>query len=293
MIGRYIVAMTLSASLAAAQTAAAQGVAAAASGDVSNGKAAVFDVVSIKPGRRDEPGQHFGFGPTGYTAVGVPLSWVIYQAFFVFNTAGKDPVTGAPDWVSKDIWDIQAKVAPEDLAAYQKDLVSVGVANPINRQMLQTMLVERCKLVVHRMPVEMPGYALVIARTNTKPTEARSDESRPSEGIPLDVGGFLVPYHRGDTPHISLYGVSMSTLTLYLSQLAGRPVVDRTGLSGKYDFVLNWLSLDPDEREGFVSSDDPDRLSHWNFGALGLRVEHIQVPTEHIVIDHIEKPSQN
>jgi uncharacterized protein (TIGR03435 family) len=73
----------------------------------------------------------------------------------------------------------------------------------------------------------------------------------------------------------------------------GTPVIDRTGLTGTYDLSLTWLGLDPDEHEGAVPISDPFPLSHWNFGALGLKVVPIQIPTEHIVIDHIEKPSEN
>jgi uncharacterized protein (TIGR03435 family) len=78
-----------------------------------------------------------------------------------------------------------------------------------------------------------------------------------------------------------------------LRRMIGRPVIDRTGLAGEYDLSLTWLSLAPDEREGAVPIDDPFPLSHWNFGALDLRVVRIQVSTERIVIDHIEKPSEN
>ena len=85
----------------------------------------------------------------------------------------------------------------------------------------------------------------------------------------------------------------MPTFAQSLRGMAGSPVIDRTGLMDRYDFHLDWLSLGPDEREGFTEFDDPDKLSHWNFSALGLKAEHIKIPTEHIVIDHVEKPSAN
>jgi len=255
-------------------------------------KPPAFDVVSIKPERPGKFG-HVGFDPTGYFATGVTLNLVIHQAYFAFNMCDKDSVVGAPDWVNKDTWDIETKVAPEDIAEYQRDHDNPDMPNPITRQMLQTMLADRCKLVVHRVPAEMPAYAIQIAKNGPRLTQASPNEPQPSGSIPFAEGGFLVPYQRGDTPHMNYYAVSMSTFAQSLRIRAHGPVVDRTGLTGNYDFSLTWLSLGPDEREGYTLPGDPFPLSHWNFGALGLRVERVQIPTEHIVIDHIEKPSEN
>jgi uncharacterized protein (TIGR03435 family) len=159
--------------------------------------------------------------------------------------------------------------------------------------MLQTMLADRFKLMFHRVPAQMRAFAIEVAKNGPKLTLATPDEPQPSGSIPLSGGGFLVPYHRGDTPQVSYYAASMSTLAHQARGMAGGPVIDHTNLTGKYDFTLTWLSLGPDEHEGAVDMDDPFPLSHWNFGALGLKVEQIQIPTEHIVIDHIEKPSEN
>jgi uncharacterized protein (TIGR03435 family) len=289
------VALSLSASLVVAQTGTASSVPGNSSTPAAQSKLAAFDVVSIKPASPDESEHwHYGFGVAGYSASGVPLAWVIHQAYFTFNMGGKDAVSGAPDWVGKDRWDIEAKVAPEDMAEYQQERTKTGYENSITQQMLQSMLADRCKLVVHRVPAEMPAFAIVIDKKGQKFTEAAQDEAKPSGGIPTPGGGFLVPYNRGETPRMKYYAVSMDTFAQELRGMAGGPVIDRTGLTGKYDFSLTWLSsLDPDEREGYISTDDPFPLSHWNFGALGLRVEKIQIPTEHIVIDHIEKPSPN
>lgn len=77
-------------------------------------------------------------------------------------------------------------------------------------------------------------------------------------------------------------------------QYGAAQVVDHTGLTGRYDFTLTWLSSGPDEQHvGAISSDDPDKLSHWNFAALGLKIVQVKIPTEDLVIDHIESPSQN
>ena len=86
-------------------------------------------------------------------------------------------------------------------------------------------------------------------------------------------------------PVRSLHG----RLRRVLSGAVRRPVLDHTG---RYDLVVNWVD-DPGHpgREGFVSSDDPEPLSHWGIDALGLRATPINIPAEALVIDHIERPS--
>lgn len=292
MIGRTCIGAALLANLALAQAATTPQIPGPSSAAASASKPYAFDVVSIKPAR---PGEswHFRFGPTGYSAAAVPLSWVIDQAYFALNMGGKGAVIGTPAWVEKETWDIETKVASEDITQYQLDRTRPDIANPITRQMLQTMLADRCKLAVHRVPAEMPGFAIVLAKDGPKLTEAPPDQAHPSGGIPLLGGGFVVPYQSGERPKVGYFAVSMSTFAQQVRRMANGPVVDRTGLTGKYNFSLTWLGLSPDEREGSVSFDDPFPLSHWNFAALGLRIERVQIPTEHIVIDHIEKPSAN
>jgi uncharacterized protein (TIGR03435 family) len=292
MIGRFCIAATLYTTLAIAQTPAAPPVSTPSSAPAAQTRPPAFDVVTVKPA---PPGEnwHFGFGKAGYSAAGVTLNTLIYQAYFGFNEGGKDAVTGGPNWVDKDTWDIESKVAPEDLATYERDRTNSDNPNPINRQMLKTMLADRFKLVVHRVPAQMPAFAIEVTKNGPKLTPTAPGEPQPSGSIPILGGGFVVPYHRGEEPHIGYYDVSMSTFAHQVRGMSGGPVIDRTGLTGRYDFTLTWLSLGPDEHEGAIEFDDPFPLSHWNFGTLGLKVERIQIPTEHIVIDHVEKPTEN
>ena len=133
------------------QTATAPSVPPPSSTSTTTSKPFVFDVASVKPTR---PGEswHYGFSPTGYSAAGLTLSRLIYQAYFGFNGASKDAVTGAPDWAEKDLWDIETKVAPEDIEQYQREIRTVDVANPIGRQMLQNLLADRFSLLCIESP---------------------------------------------------------------------------------------------------------------------------------------------
>jgi bla regulator protein BlaR1 len=252
-------------------------------------KTHAFDVVSIKPS--DSKGiRHFGLAPTGYSTAEMAIAVVIRQAYFPRNWSGK--ILGAPDWVSNERFDVEGKVTVADLDEWQKERTQP--TQPLIEQLLQNMLAERCKHVAHRVPSEAEGYALIVDKRGAKLKEAAPDEARPDHGQPAGGGGYLVPYRGGDVPHISFYGVTMASFAEFLVGMGGGQVVDRTGLTGRYDFTLTWLSSGPEEQhEGGISSDDPDKLSHWNFGALGLRAEQVKVPTEDLVVDHIERPSMN
>jgi uncharacterized protein (TIGR03435 family) len=182
--------------------------------------------------------------------------------------------------VSKERFDIEAKVIPADLDEWQKER-SQQLAQPLIQKLLQDMLADRLKLASHRVPSETTGYRIVLDKHGAKLTEAVSDEPRPDHGLPVPGGGFMVPYQRGDVPHVAFYNVTMAAFAEHLVGMCGTQVVDNTGLTGRYDFTLTWLSSGPDEEHvGSTSSDDPDKLSHWNFGALGLKAEEGKLPTE-------------
>ena len=249
----------------------------------------VFDVVSIKP---TKPGEnwHYGFADTGYSSGGVPIRVLILQAYFPRNWSGK--MVGAPDWVNKEPFDVEAKLVPSDIDEWKKERNQFS--QPLAQQLLQGLLADRFKLVAHRVSSETDGYAIVVDKRGPKLAQAAPDEPRPDHGIPLPGGGYIVPYQRGEDPHVGFYGVTMAAFAEHLVGMGAGQAVDRTGLTGRYNFTLTWLSSGPDEQHpGAISLNDPDKLSHWNFGALGLRAEKVKLPTEDLVIDHIERPTEN
>ena len=86
----------------------------------------------------------------------------------------------------------------------------------------------------------------------------------------------------------------MADVAQALTNRAHRPVLDHTGLTGRYDLVLNWVD-GPDSTgiAGKIAEDDPYPLTHWGIQILGLRATPINIPAQTLVIDHIEKPSDN
>jgi bla regulator protein BlaR1 len=259
-------------------------------------KPLAFDVVSIRPSK---PGTNrvtwWVTTPDGYRVTGQSLWDTVMFAYFPQGMAywSKDRLSGAPPWLN-DQYDIDAKVSETDLPEWKKQGLTLD-KKPMFRQMLQTMLADRCHLVAHMVPgPPISGFSLELGKHSAHLTESKPDEVLPAD-MKLADGGIEVPYRRGEPPRMSFYGATMTDVAGVLSmQSGGHPVQDHTGLTGRYDFIVNWLD-DPDSKlpPGVVDSDDPNPLAHWGIESAGLRLTPIKIPVDTLVVDHIEKPSEN
>ena len=272
-----------------------------ASGTESRVKAPAFEVVSIRPSK---PGTNFRVGvsitPDGYSVHGQSLFTTIMLAYFPQGVSSffsisaywsKDRLSGAPAWLSEQ-YDINAKVADADLAEWQKQGVALD-QKPMLSAMLQTMLADRCHLVAHMTPVTIPGWSLQLGKHAPHVTESKPGEELPV-GVKLPDGGVVVPYQPGDKPRLTIYAATVADLAGILSGYAGSPVQDYTGLAGHYDLTVDFIPY-PDSKIPVIYRDpnDTDPLARWNLDSLGLRYAPIKIPAQTLVIDHIEKPSEN
>lgn len=246
------------------------------------------------------------FQPDGTHIEGVPLKMIVREAFHVED----DRVIGLPAWVKTSRYDIQAKVAPEDAPKLEKLKVDQRAS------MLLPLLEDRFNLKYHHEVRELPSYSLVIAKGGSKlkastvpdqpPLPAPGDDPKadgpgggPHSGSGPNPrqGGFVRMMGPG---HIEATGADLQPLTRILSQSLGRTVVDKTGLSGLYDYTLNWTPdnaapppkgpLPPE-----VVMPDPNGPSLFTAldEQLGLKLESEKGKVDVIVIDHIEPPSAN
>ncbi len=197
-----------------------------------------------------------------------------------------DLISGVPGWADSDAYDIEAKVAPSDLAAFHKLL-------PMQRNpMLQSVLADRFHLKLHFETRTLPTYALVVAKGGPRLTEVKP--SALSNGV-VDPGS-IVPGHDG----ITATAASMQPLLHVLQLLVGRPVVDRTGLTGRYSFTLicaPTYAMRPvmNGQMQSLSADEealPDLFTAIQ-EQLGLRLESVKAPAQVLVVDHIERPTGN
>jgi bla regulator protein blaR1 len=260
-----------------------------------------YDVASIKPNKSGGDMVRMMVRPDGLTAMGATLHMLIQNAYEIQYFQ----IVGAPKWVSSDRYDIEAKMDSSEIEKFQ----TLGPDQRVleSKQMLQALLANRFRLVVHRETKELPGYALVVAKNGSKLHDAKPGDTYPN-GIkgPDGRSGEGLMIMGGNGGPLTGQGVPVESLVRVLSQQMGRTIVDETGLKGKYDFTLKWT---PDDRAGPMSaanqgggarSDDApptDSSGPSIFTAiqeeLGLKLESRKVPVEMVVIDHVETPSEN
>jgi uncharacterized protein (TIGR03435 family) len=197
----------------------------------------------------------------------------------------EDSIIGGPDWIGTTGYDVDAKVTPAADAPPPK------LNRAERRQMIQSLLADRFKLVVHNETKDAPIYELDLAKSGSKlpittPNDTFAKGINGLDGNPVS-SGHPVLLGRG-----RLFGqsVTIASLIEYLKQELKRPVVDKTGLTGKYDLSLQWT---PDN----TLADSPLAGGPSIFTALqeqlGLKLISTHGPVKTLVIDHVEQPSPN
>jgi uncharacterized protein (TIGR03435 family) len=262
-----------------------------------------YDVASIKrvnPGRGINIAGRIGTSETtdGLTLRFVTMKILLQMAYAVDNYQ----LSGTPDWVNSERYDIDAKM--DSPAADELQRLGRDERTLVRQQMLQKLLAERFNLTIHREKKELQVYMLVVAKKGPKVPEAKPDDT--SSDQPKAGPGFGVLYMWGG--HLKGHGVPLATLTSLLTAVLHRPVLDKTGLMGKYDLTLNWA---PDENPSQSASGPQGPPGSWpndplppdsNGGPslftaiqeqLGLKLESGKGSVEIIVIDHVERPSEN
>ncbi len=183
-----------------------------------------------------------------------------------WGVTGKE-VFGGPKWVESDRWDITARF-PDEYAARPDQIQTPQ--GPFLKKMIQNLLADRFRLTIHRETRELSGLALVVAKNSPKMAVAAPQAENRLEG---------------NNSHIKATNFAMKELAQILSG-RGTLVVDRTGLTGGYDFELSWAL--PDDTSG----EKPSLFTAIE-EQLGLKLESTKIPIEAIVIDAAEKPTEN
>ena len=254
---------------------------------------AAFEVASVKPNKSGDGRVMLGLQPGGrFNATNVPLRLLLRQAFNVQEFQ----IVGGPDWLGSDRFDVVAK-APE--GEFTADRM---------RPMLRSLLAERFQLAVHNETREMPVYVLAKARADGKlgpnMTPAAVDCAAVMRGrraggpppAPSQPGqkvecGFMIGPGR-----MNAGGMPMTNLAQSLSPLVGRIVLDKTELTGDYDFELTYspegLAGLPPLLNGAPPPVDPNAPTIFTAlqEQLGLKLDSRQGPVDVIVIDRVEQP---
>ncbi len=234
-------------------------------------KPAAFEVASVKLTPPDVHGSS-AFAPSSSNILrlrGMTLKDLIQLAY----TVSSDFVSGGPGWVDDTRFDIEAKA--EGNASQQQRL-----------EMLKTLLAERFSLTFHYEQKQTSTYVLSLARNSLKLRERKPGDGGEPSGI-RDTGGL----------HYVCRDTSMAWFARYLeSTVLSRPVADKTGLSGTYDFDLAWRPDETQFKGRFAGSreaqsDLPDLLTALK--DIGLRLETVKSLVPLLRIDSADKPSGN
>jgi uncharacterized protein (TIGR03435 family) len=233
-----------------------------------------FEVATIKPSKPDDQRKAFIVQGNEFHIINQPLTQMIS---FAFDVQAKQ-VIGLPDWAESDKFDIDGK--PD------------GEGAPNGKQwkiMIQKLLADRYGLKFHKDKKELSVYVLSVSKTGEKMTK---NDSSPN-GLP---GLFFQGLGK-----LNVRNALMSDFTgLMQSAVLDRPVLDQTGLTGRFDFSLNWT---PDDSQfGGMgakvppptdSADAPPNLYTAIQEQIGLKLDATRAPADVMVIDHIQKPSAN
>jgi uncharacterized protein (TIGR03435 family) len=232
-----------------------------------------FEVADVKVNKSGEARMAVDMRGGGkFTMLNVPMKVMVMFAYHM----RPDAVTGGPGWLESDRFDIVAKAAP---ATPPDDL----------RRMLQNLLAERFKLVIHEEPKIMQAYALVVGKSGPK--------LQASEAALLTEQRCMLGEGAVGQKHINCRHMTMAALADQLQEQSPRDfdvvVVDQTGLSGAFDFKLDWT---PAERTAAPAIDPAAGPTVFEAVGeqLGLRLESRKLPLPVIVIDRVERvPVEN
>ena len=222
-----------------------------------------FDVASIKPLAPPYPSGG-GAWIVSHGRFKAPLGFVRALAGWS-NRVLAAQVKGGPDWIDRELYDIDARSDNTDAGPDQI------------RLMLQALLADRFKLVVHRETQQAQVYALVVGKNGPKLQEVPDGKK--------NYINWTGPGQATFTENTTLLG-----LINVLSTLLGSPVVDETALNGTYSFSLEFT--DPRDPHPTDADSRPDIFSAVQ-DQLGLKLEAKKAPVEVLVIDHVERPSAN
>jgi bla regulator protein blaR1 len=252
-----------------------------------------FAVVSIRKNNSGGP-QHIGVATAdGYQMKNLFLGYLIRMAY-VPQTGGApfyfaDQLIGMPAWLTgdDDRYDVYAKVDEADLADWQNPAKQPDML----RSMLQAMLEDRLRLVVHRSTREAPVDLLVVGKRGPKFKETNPDELH-SGARPMPGGGTLSREEDEDQMTVHYFGISIAQLATFVLG-TGRPVEDKTSLTGRYDVTIQRPALQRNAQQGGVSAPEPGPSAASIANQLGLKLEPSKGQVETLVIDHVEPPSPN
>ncbi len=234
-----------------------------------------FEVTSVKLNNSGSRFSRTSTGPDGsLRATNVTLRGFIPQFYGVPDYQ----VVGGPDWINTARFDIEGK--PQ-----------AGLTDPDVAAMMQSLFEDRFQLKIHREVRELPVFLLTVAKDGSK--LQRTIEGRAAlNGLKPGTSRTNATSAGGE---ISGSGIAIPKLIEMLVTPLGRPVIDKTNVTGQFDFTLKWSSASNQLRDGLNPVAEPNGASIFTAiqEQLGLRLESSKEPVDVLVIDSMQKPTEN
>jgi uncharacterized protein (TIGR03435 family) len=258
-----------------------------------------FEVASVKPNTSPNAPQGIRVLPSGQlTATNMPVVVLIRNAWATDAIQIAGQIVGGPAWINTERYDINAKAEggftrPDDFQRFQA--------------MLRALLADRFKVRVHTEMRDVPVYALMLANKDGKlgprliesHADCYSAASPPPPNAPPDPARMCGI--RGGNGDVTYQSVTTQNMARNLANfpVVGRPVIDRTGLTARYDLHLQFVPafIDSPNRDGSVVANPAAEAGANLFTALveeaGLKLEAERAMVEFIVIDQVERPTSD
>jgi bla regulator protein BlaR1 len=259
-------------------------------------QSAKFEVASIKRCTLEDVPIGDGRGGGGGGILGdagmfrtpcMSTGWLIRAAYYGFAKSQlENPIQGGPDWVKSERFIVEAK--PD----------TPQPTSTMSGPMLRALLEDRFKLKVHRETRKVSAYALLVASGGSKLHATPEGGCTPPE--PGEIAGRVVvpgkplPCHYGgaDANGTIIVGGTLVALCNIIGSQVGRDVIDKTGLTGIFDYHFDYIVPPPD---ALATEDAADRFAAVTeaLRKLGLELKSTTGEAEFVVIDHVERPSEN
>lgn len=224
-----------------------------------------FAVASIHPSAEEVKFEHDGNTET--TPGTLRMQDVSVETCIKWAYGVQESQIAGPAWIDSDKFDITAKA---DGPATDDEM----------KRMMQALLGDRFRLSFHHQEKELKAFVLTVAKGGAKVTPAVAPDAK--------------PYRQNSANGSVVKSMTIQQFGDFISQPLHMPVVDQTGLTGKYDFVIDFTPYLPDEKNmGPNRPDSTSILMAAMEGELGIKMETRKTQVDVMVIDHVEKPSAN
>lgn len=253
-----------------------------------------FEVATIKPNKDQRPGTKIRMSPANFAIEHGSLRELIKYAY---NIKADDQLAGGPSWMNSEFYDIQAKASDSQIEAINKLNWERKIEQ--TRLMVQSLLADRFRLKTSSEDRERQVYALVVAKGGPKLKQVELSPF-PPPGTSPPPGAHLPRMSRTGPDQMTATAWPMDLMPEWLSrfpEIGNHLIIDQTGLRGNYDFVLNGVSDAPPQPAGASAPTPEGDATTSIFTALqeqlGLKLEPRKAEVEVLVIEGVEKPSEN